>query len=98
METIIFDKSPLTVAEFSSLNWKYLRKTRKIIFVLPVVLLTLFVFVIASYLIGGDRNKGFDTSSLWPPIGMLIFFGSMYYSYIKGFKKNYYNTPLYRKG
>jgi len=96
MEPIVFEKSPLTLAEFTSINWKYLRKIRKIIFVLPVVMLIPFVSSI-SYLFAGGDGK-FDRNALWMPLVILAFYIFTYYSYVKAFKKNYDNTPALSDG
>ena len=89
----------MTLAEYESINWKYLRKTRKLWFVLPVFMLSIFSLNTCNVLISSNpEDKSNVTGSLSSLIVLLLFLGFLYYSFIRGFKKNYLNTPALAEG
>lgn len=94
MQPLVFDKSPLTLDEFISINWKYLRKSRKSWFVIPIFLLIVFTINSCNIIVGTRGFENARTSDAFLPIGLYaLFFGFLYYTFVKGFKKNYFNTP-----
>jgi len=99
MQALVFDKSPLTLGEFISINWKYLRKTRKSWLIIPVFLLLAFSVNSCNILVG---TRGYEnhkiSDALLPLCFYFLFFGFMYYSFIKSFKKNYFNNPALAEG
>ena len=99
MQTLVFDKSPLTLQEFTSLNWKYLRKTRKSWFIIPTFLLVVFSINSCNILVGTNGYEESKISDAFWPLGIfLLFFGFLYYSFVKESKKSYFSTPALAEG
>lgn len=89
----------MSLAEYESINWKYLRKTRKWWFIFPVFMLLIFVMNACSSFTSDNPEMYSNLSgSMWSLAMMLLFFGFLYYSFVRGFKKNYYNTPALAEG
>lgn len=89
----------MTLAEYESINWKYMRKTRKIVFALPVFMLVIFGMNTCNSVAGINQNAESNiTGSVLSLAILALFLGFLYYSIRRGFKKNYLNTPALAEG
>ncbi|MBD2722460.1 hypothetical protein [Hymenobacter armeniacus] len=101
MQPIVFEKSPMTLAEFSSINWLMLRKKIGYLIIFPIIVLLSFVVTTCNMVVGmksDDTTYPMDSESIMTMLGGALFVGFIYYSYRKAIKKNYLNTPALSEG
>lgn len=101
MQPIVFEKSPMTLTEFSSINWLMLRNKMGYMIVFPIIVLLSFVVTTCNMIAGTNSNESAypkDLESILTILGAVLFVGFIYYSYRKAIKKNYLNTPALSEG
>lgn len=95
MQAIVFDKSPLSLQEYSAINWKIIWKTRwhRFVFILLVP-----IVVFASALRNPAPRLPLYLQvlpAIIMPVALVIW---MYFAFRKQFKLNYHNFPAFAEG
>lgn len=83
----------MTLAEYKSLNWAYIRKTRKSVFLLPIFFL-LIIIVNITVGITFPRASNYEPKNMaFFGLFFILFVFLLFSRFNTAFKKNYANTP-----
>jgi hypothetical protein len=98
MQQLIFEKSPLSLEDYSRINRRVILKTRWwylcLLFLMIIIISgNNFLTNLSSH---ENRFEASDLIILLLPFAIIT--GSMYFSYKRLFKKNYMNTPALAEG
>jgi hypothetical protein len=97
MQPIVFEKSPLTFEEYKALNWRYLWKTRKLTFLIPLLMGGFLLLNTVGEISRGNQEAS-PISFIYPLLFPGLLGSLLWFSFTRAFKKNYFNTPALSEG
>lgn len=103
MQPIIFKESPMTLAEFESINKKFGREFFKMIFSPGFVVLLVIIFVAYKYLLSDNTTGPFDLLGTLQSLAITALiigfsFGLIKYLVDRGLKNAYHANPELMEG